>query len=94
MEDADFTDEFCRFIQAAIPSVEAAELLLVLARRPDAELSAAAAVAGLPRGVALTEAQAGAPLQAVQAGGPAGRRAGGVPSAPPPPARRAGARRA
>ena len=82
MEDADFTDEFCRFIQAAIPSVEAAELLLVLARRPDAELSAAAAVAGLPRGVALTEAQAGPLLEAFQARGLAARGAGGFRYAP------------
>lgn len=31
-EDADFTDEFCRFLQEIVPSVEAAELLLLLAR--------------------------------------------------------------
>jgi len=27
-EDADFTDEFCQFLQSAVPAVEAAELLL------------------------------------------------------------------
>jgi hypothetical protein len=32
MEDADFSDDFCRFVQASVPSVEAAELL-VAARR-------------------------------------------------------------
>jgi hypothetical protein len=30
MEDADFSDDFCRFVQSAIPSVDAAELLLAL----------------------------------------------------------------
>ena len=31
MEDADFSDEFCRFLHANVPSVQAAELLLLLA---------------------------------------------------------------
>ena len=35
MEDVDFSDEFCRFIQLAIPSVEAAEILLFLQKSPD-----------------------------------------------------------
>jgi hypothetical protein len=30
LEDADFTGEFCRFIQSTIPSVEAAELPMTL----------------------------------------------------------------
>ena len=34
MEDADFSDEFCRFVQASLPSVEAAELLLASFRNP------------------------------------------------------------
>jgi hypothetical protein len=28
MEDADFSDDFCRFLQAHVPSVEAAEQLI------------------------------------------------------------------
>ena len=28
MEDADFSDEFCRFLQANVPTVEAAEQML------------------------------------------------------------------
>jgi len=28
MEDADFSDEFCKFLQARVPSVEAAEQLV------------------------------------------------------------------
>jgi hypothetical protein len=33
-EDADFSDEFCRFLQTAIPAVEAAEFLLLLHGEP------------------------------------------------------------
>ena len=33
-EETDFSDEFCQFLQSAIPAVEAAELLLTLAREP------------------------------------------------------------
>lgn len=36
MQDADFSDEFCRFIQTAIPTVEAAELLLAVSGQPSA----------------------------------------------------------
>ena len=35
MEDAAFSDEFCLFVQTAIPAVDSAELLLVVADRPD-----------------------------------------------------------
>jgi hypothetical protein len=34
MEDADFSDEFCRFVQGSLPSVDAAELLLAAFRDP------------------------------------------------------------
>ncbi len=63
MEDADFTDDFCRFIQQTIPSVEAAELLIHLSHHPEQSLTPAAAVAGLPKGVPLTEAQAAGLLE-------------------------------
>ena len=33
-QDADFSDEFCRFLQTAMPAVEAAELLLAAKRDP------------------------------------------------------------
>ena len=36
MEDADFSDEFCSFLQSSVPTVEAAELLLVLFADPAA----------------------------------------------------------
>jgi|SRR5687767_3379133 hypothetical protein len=38
MEDVDFSDEFCRFVQAHLPSVEAVELLLAAFRNPDVAL--------------------------------------------------------
>jgi hypothetical protein len=33
-EDADFSDQFCHFLQAAVPAVEAAELLLLARSDP------------------------------------------------------------
>ena len=33
-EDADFTDEFCQFLQSAVPAVEAAEFLLLVKGDP------------------------------------------------------------
>jgi hypothetical protein len=76
MEDADFTDEFCRFIQGTIPSVEAAELLIHLSGHPDAGMTPAAAVEGLPKGVPLTEAQAAGHLEAFAARGLVSRQGG------------------
>ena len=40
MEDADFSDEFCRFVQGTLPSVDAAELLLKAFRDPARALEA------------------------------------------------------
>jgi hypothetical protein len=34
MEDVDFSDEFCEFLQTCIPAVHAAEALLLLRSRP------------------------------------------------------------
>ena len=34
MEDADFSDDFCRFLQSSVPTVQAAELLLLLFADP------------------------------------------------------------
>jgi hypothetical protein len=47
MEDAQFSDEFCRFLQTTVPSVDAAELLLLLSRDPARWWSAADIVAAL-----------------------------------------------
>ena len=59
MEDADFSDEFCRFLQAAVPAVDAAELLLLLADRPEQWWSADEAREKLrPAGGNLAHAEA------------------------------------
>jgi hypothetical protein len=58
MEDADFSDEFCRFIQSAIPAVDAAELLLLLAEGPDAWWTQADALARLRPGISISDADA------------------------------------
>ena len=55
-EEADFTDEFCRFLQEIVPSVDAAELLLLLAREPARAYSVGEAVAALGAGYAEAEA--------------------------------------
>ena len=35
MQDSDFSDDFCAFIQKTIPAVDAAEILLALHKQPD-----------------------------------------------------------
>jgi hypothetical protein len=58
VEDADFTDDFCRFIQTTIPSVDAAEVLLFVKRRADATWTPAAVGAELRPTVQLNDAEA------------------------------------
>jgi hypothetical protein len=58
MQDADFSDQFCKFLQSAIPAVDAAELLLALAAQPDTWWQPQDLVAGLRPGQATTEADA------------------------------------
>jgi hypothetical protein len=55
MEDAQFSDDFCRFLQTAVPSVDAAELLLLLGRDASRWWSAGEIVAAL-KPAPLTEA--------------------------------------
>jgi hypothetical protein len=57
MEDAAFSDEFCQFLRVAVPTVDAAELLLLLQRDRERWWSAAEAAAALAPGVSLTEAE-------------------------------------
>jgi hypothetical protein len=66
MEDADFSDDFCRFLHASVPSVQAAELLLLLAGDPAAALRAKEAAERVP---AMSEADAAKILQALHANG-------------------------
>ena len=58
MEDAAFSDEFCRFLRTAVPTVDAAELLLLIQRERERTWSAAEAVAALLPGASLSEADA------------------------------------
>ena len=51
MQDVEFSDEFCRFVQAAIPAVDAAELLLVFHARPGIWLGRQEALSKLGPGV-------------------------------------------
>lgn len=58
MEDADFSDQFCRFLQETITAVDAAELLLLAADRPDAWASAAELVERLRPKAQMAEEEA------------------------------------
>lgn len=59
MEDVDFSDEFCRFVQTQLPSVDAAELLLALYRSPDASWQEVlTAVPGMDEPVAARQLEA------------------------------------
>lgn|SRR5688572_24839509 len=58
MQDADFSDQFCRFLQSAIPAVDAAELLLSLAAQPDTWWYPQELVASLRPGLTTTDANA------------------------------------
>ena len=56
MEDSAFSDEFCRFIQTWLPSVDAAEVLLLLARQHDQWWDAAGLARALGPGTTVAEA--------------------------------------
>jgi hypothetical protein len=56
MEDVEFSDEFCRFIQTTVPAVDAAELLLLLRGKPEVSFSAEEAVAKLGPGITISDA--------------------------------------
>lgn len=58
MEDVEFSDAFCAFIQRAIPAVDAAEFLLFIADRPDLSWGLEDAVRKLKPGVNITEPDA------------------------------------
>ena len=69
MEVADFSDDFCRFLQTAVPAVDAAELLLLLRRTPERRWSVAGLVAELRPSVSLSEAEAAKYLEIFRACG-------------------------
>jgi hypothetical protein len=69
VEDADFSDDFCRFLQATVPGVDAAELLLLLHAHPEQAFSTAEAVAALRVSVTLSEVDAARHFAALAAAG-------------------------
>lgn len=58
MEDSDFSDDFCRFLQSTVTTVDAAELLLAIARNPEAAASLGELLGQLGPDVRITEAEA------------------------------------
>jgi hypothetical protein len=69
VQDAEFSDEFCKFLQKCVPSVDAAELLLVLARQPELEWQAQTLVERKPRDLNLTQVEAAKYLEFFQGQG-------------------------
>ena len=69
MEDAAFSDDFCRFLHGAVPSVDAAELLLLLEREPARWWSAHEALEALLPGATLSDADVARYLALFQSGG-------------------------
>jgi hypothetical protein len=69
MEDADFSDDFCRFLQNTVTTVDAAELLLALAREPERAWPIAELLGRLGPDVRMTEAEAAKQLELFQSRG-------------------------
>lgn len=69
LEDADFSDEFCNFLQAAVPAVEAAEMLLLLKREPGRAWTRPELVAGLGTGSSVRDDEAERYLEAFKTRG-------------------------
>jgi len=69
MEDAAFSDEFCRFLRAAVPTVDAAEVLLLLHREPERWWAAEEVLGALAPSVSLSGSAAAACLAVLLASG-------------------------
>jgi hypothetical protein len=68
-DQTDFSDAFCAFLQSSVTSVDAAELLLVLWRKPTAAWSAKYLAAQLDPVGSVTEAEAIQYIETFQARG-------------------------
>lgn len=68
MEDVNFSDDFCRFVQTAITAVDTAEILLYLRRNAAAGHGARDVVAGLKPGTSLSEAEVERHIEMLRAG--------------------------
>ena len=64
--DPDFTDEFCGFLQRCVASVDAAELLLLLAKNPERSWDAVELHAQLAALTSMTDADVHRCLDALQ----------------------------
>jgi hypothetical protein len=69
MEDSDFSDEFCRFIQTTLPSVTSVEVLLQVYARRDAWLDPRDIPARLQAGLPATDPDVRSCLDALSARG-------------------------
>lgn len=69
MEDSAFSEEFCGFIHTAIPSVSAAELLLLIFKHPDRWWTLPELRRELPPDVNITETDASGCLEALRSRG-------------------------
>lgn len=69
MEDVDFSDEFCRFIQIAIPSVESAEILLFLQKDPGRSWEVKEIISGLRASITISDADGLKWIESLQARG-------------------------
>jgi hypothetical protein len=69
MEDVDFSDEFCRFLQISIPSVESAEILLFLQKSSDRAWELKEIIDGLRRSITISEGDGAKWVESLQARG-------------------------
>lgn len=69
MQDADFSDEFCQFVQRTVPTVEAAEFLLALAAEPNRWWDQKQVSAKLRPALSISDAEAARYVDIFQAGG-------------------------
>jgi len=68
VEDSAFSDEFCRFLQTTVHSVDAAELLLLLSRQPEQWWEPAALAGALRPASTMTDADVLRYLEQFQTG--------------------------
>jgi hypothetical protein len=69
LEDSAFSDQFCRFLQTAVPTVDAAELLLAVAAERQRWWRAAELAAALRPATIVSEADTARYLEQFQAAG-------------------------
>lgn len=69
MEDSAFSEEFFAFIQSAVPSVAAAELLLLVSQQPERWWTVPDIRSALPRDVNLNENGIATSLEALRSRG-------------------------